>query len=48
MSLYAQRMLKLWTKLLKAETKGKKKKAAKLEQKLILKQLQLNKANGLS
>jgi len=41
MSLYEENMLKLWTRLLKAETKNKTKKAAKLERKIITGELAL-------
>ena len=45
MSYVQNQLAKLWLKLLKATVKGKHKKAAKLEQKLIELELELKNAN---
>ena len=45
MSFVQNQLAKIWLKLLKASVKGKYKKAAKLEQKLIELELELKDAN---
>jgi len=45
MSLFKIELAKIWLKLLKASVKGKSKKAAKLEKKLIELELELKNVN---